>query len=125
MKIKGQKKKKTQRKKQEKSKEKINRTWWNWLYVTIYFLIIFSTFHSGIGTAKKDSKVMPKISVDKKMKRCNFKYFIYWCKWLDKRSVTMLFSNVQGMTTASTVPHCQKGSATKIQVPFLKCMVLT
>ena len=38
--------------------------------------------------------------------------------WLDRRSVIMLFSNAEGMTT-STVPNRQKRSASKIQVPCL------
>ena len=39
------------------------------------------------------------------------------CKWLDRCSVLMLFSNIEGMSTTSTVLRQQKGSASKIQVP--------
>ena len=58
--------------------------------------------------------------VDRKMKRGDSQYLysnkIAYCKWLDRHSVTMLFSSVEGMTTTSTVPRRQKGSASKNQV---------
>ena len=58
--------------------------------------------------------------VDRKMKRGDSQYLysnkIAYCKWLDRHSVTMLFSSVEGMTTTSTDPRRQKGSASKNQV---------
>ena len=39
------------------------------------------------------------------------------CKWFDRRSVLMLFSNSEGMSTTSTIFHRQKGSGSKILVP--------
>ena len=36
-------------------------------------------------------------------------------KWLDMHSVTVLFSNVEGMATTSTVSIRQKGLSSKIQ----------
>ena len=75
----------------------------------------------GISTAQKDRKGMPVILVYRKMKRCNFEYLhfdkVACCKWLDRRSITMLFSNGEGMATTYTVPHRRKGSTVKIQVP--------
>ena len=63
---------------------------------------------------------MPEMPDDRKMKRGDFEYLysdkVACCKWLDRRSVTILFSNVEGMATTSTVPRRQKGSASKIQV---------
>lgn len=74
----------------------------------------------GIGTARKDRKGMPNLMQDKKMKRGDFEFQfsdkVGCCKWFDRRSVVMLFSNVDGMTTTSTVPRRQKGSTTKLQV---------
>ena len=62
----------------------------------------------GIGTAGKNRKGMPEITFDRKMKMGDFKYLYFWkvncCKWLDRLSVTMLFSNVEGMATISIVP---------------------
>ena len=60
--------------------------------------------------------------VDRKMKIDDFEYLYFdkvsCSKWLDRRSVTMLFSNVEGMETTSTVPRRKKRSESKIQVPF-------
>ena len=75
----------------------------------------------GIGTARKDRKGMLEMPVDRKMKRGDFEYLysdeVASCKWLDRSLVTMLVSNVEGMAAKSTVPHRQKGSASKIEVP--------
>ena len=52
----------------------------------------------GNGTARKDRKGMLEIPVDRKMKRGDFENLysekVACCNWLDKRSVTMLFSNI-------------------------------
>ena len=66
----------------------------------------------GIGTAQKDRKGMLEMLVDRKVKRGDFKYLysnaIARCKWLNRCSVTMLFSNVEWMATTFTVPHWVK-----------------
>ena len=76
---------------------------------------------NGIGTAQKDRKGILEMHVSRKMKRGDFEYLysekVACCKWLDRRSVTMLFSNVEEIATKSTVPCRQKGSPSKIQVP--------
>ena len=43
---------------------------------------------------------------------------VAYCDWFDRRSVTMLFSNLSGMQSTSTVQTQMKGSATKVTVPF-------
>ena len=51
------------------------------------------------------------------MKRDDFKYFSdkeTCCKRLDRRLVTMVFSNAEGLTTKSTFPFRQKVSAFKL-----------
>ena len=57
---------------------------------------------------------------DRKMRRGNPDYMysdkVAYCKWFDRRSVLRLFSNIEGMSTTSTVLRRQKGSASKIQV---------
>ena len=62
---------------------------------------------------------MLEMPVDRKMKRGDFEYLYFdklaCCEWLDRRLVTMLFCNFDGMATTSTVPRQQKGSATKVQ----------
>ena len=58
--------------------------------------------------------------VDRKTMRGDFKYLysdkVACCKWFDRCSITLLFSNVEGVATTSTVPRRQKGSLSKIQV---------
>ena len=58
---------------------------------------------------------------DRKMRSGDHDYMysdkVTCCKWFDRRSVLMLFSNIEGMSTISTVLPQQKGSASKIQVP--------
>ena len=57
------------------------------------------SYFYGIGTAQKDRKGMLEMLVDRKVKRGDFKYLysnaIARCKWLNRCSVTMLFSNVE------------------------------
>ena len=73
-----------------------------------------------IGTVQKNRKGMQQMPVERKIKRDDFKHLysskVPCCNWLDRRLVTMLFSDVEGMTTTSTIPHQQKRSASKIQV---------
>ena len=63
---------------------------------------------------------------DRQIKRADFEYLysdkIVCCKWLDRRSVAMLFSNAEGMATTSTVPLQQKGSASKNTCPSVITM---
>ena len=81
---------------------------------------LYETGFYGIGTVGKDRKGMPEMPVDRKMKRGDFEYLysdnVACSEWLGRRSVTMLFGYVEEMAT-STVPHRQKVSASKIQVP--------
>ena len=62
----------------------------------------------GVGTARKNRVRMPKMVVDRKMRRGDHNYMysdkVACCKWFDRRSVLMLFSNIKGMST-STVLH--------------------
>ena len=75
----------------------------------------------GVGTARKDRVGMPEMTADRKMRRSDHDYMysdkVACCKWFDRRSVLMLFSNIEGMLTTSTVLRRQKGSASKTQVP--------
>ena len=61
---------------------------------------------------------MPQMPADRKMKRDDFKYLysdkVTCCKWLDRHSVTIVFSNAEGLTTKSTFPCRQKVSAFKM-----------
>ena len=65
---------------------------------------------------------MQEMPVDIQMKRGDIEYLysdkVACCKWFDRLSVTKLFSNDEGMATIPNVPRQQKGSASKIQVPF-------
>ena len=74
----------------------------------------------GVATARKDRVGMPEMTADRKMKRGDHDYMhsdkVACCKWFDRPSVLMLFSNIGGMSTTSTVLRRQKGSASKIQV---------
>ena len=60
-----------------------------------------------IGTARKDRKGLLEMPVNKKMKIGDFEYFysdkVACCKMLDRRLVTMLFSNVEAVKRTSTV----------------------
>ena len=71
-----------------------------------------------IGTVQKNRKGMQQMPVERKIKRDDFEHLysdkVPCCNWLDRRLVTMLFSNVEGMTTTSTIPHQQKRSASKV-----------
>ena len=77
----------------------------------------------GICTARKDRVGMPEMTANRKMRRGDHDYMysdkVACCKWFDRRSVLMLFSNIEVMSTTSTVLCRQKGSASKIQVPCL------
>ena len=75
----------------------------------------------GVGATRKDRVGMPEMTADRKMRRGDHDYMysdkVACCKWFDRRSVLMLFSNIEGMSTTSTVLRRQKGYASKIQVP--------
>ena len=76
-----------------------------------------------VGTARKDRVGIPKMMADGKMRKAYHDYMysdkVACCKWFDRRSALMLFSNIEGMSTRRTVLRPQKGSASKIQVPCL------
>ena len=75
----------------------------------------------GVGTARKDRVGMPEMTTDRKMRRGDHDYMhsdkVVCCKWFDRRSVLILLSNIEVMSTTSTVLRRQKGSESKIQVP--------
>ena len=75
----------------------------------------------GVGTARKDRVGMPEMTADRKMRRGDHDYMhsdkVVCCKWFDRRSVLILLSNIEVMSTTSTVLRRQKGSESKIQVP--------
>ena len=96
----------------------------------IFFDIVFNShslvrlYERGlycIGTVRKDRKGIPEMPVDRQTMRADFKYLysdkVACCKWFDRHSITLLFSNAEGLATTSTVPRRQKGSVSKIQVP--------
>ena len=60
------------------------------------------------------------MTTDRKIRRGDHHYMysdkVACCKWFDRRSVLMLFSNIEGMSTTSTILRRQKRSASKIQV---------
>ena len=55
----------------------------------------------GICNSQKDRKGMREMPVDRKMKAGDSQYLssekVPFCKWFDRRSVTMLFSNDEGI----------------------------
>ena len=61
------------------------------------------------------------MAVDRKMRRGDHGYMysdkVACCKSFDRRSVLMLFSSIEGISTTSPILRRQKGSASKIQVP--------
>ena len=73
------------------------------------FLIIrlFDKGFYGVGTIRIDRKRMSNWKRDKQMKRGNHEYQftdkVACCKWFDQWSVTMLFSNISGIKSTSTV----------------------
>lgn len=74
----------------------------------------------GVGTARMDRKGMPKELKAGQMKRGDNRFLfsdkVACCVWFDRRPVTMLFSNITGMQSTSTVQRRQEGSASKITV---------
>ena len=78
-------------------------------YCTVYFdnffnspLLISKLFKKGIygvGTAQSNRRGMPVLPSDKKMKRGDSDYQfstdVGCCKWMDNRSVVMLFGNIE------------------------------
>ena len=61
---------------------------------------------------------MAEMTGDKNMKRGDDEFLfsnkVDCCKWFGNQSLTILFSNVEGMATISTVLCYQKGSSTKL-----------
>ena len=119
----------------KKKAQKNQVLFWKWLssfkIVTVCFFF-YNFFNSpsltvkiyegglcGTDTARKERKGMPKMCLLTERWKgvtsstCSNK--VISCKCLDRRSVTMLFSNVEGIATTSTVPCWQKGSASKIK----------
>ena len=92
---------------------------WQFLQQSIPFKLFDKGLY-GIGTARMDRKGMPKMKPDKQMKKgdheCQFTDKVTCCKWFDRRSVTMLFSNISGIQSTLTVQQRMKKSTTKIPV---------
>ena len=77
--------------------------------------LIVKLYEKGLyGTARKDMKGMLEKQLDRKMKRADFGYWysniVARCKWLDRRSVKMLFSNVERMA-ATLLSFREKGNS--------------
>ena len=77
--------------------------------------LIVKLYEKGLyGTARKDMKGMLEKHLDRKMKRADFGYWysniVARCKWLDRRSVKMLFSNVERMA-ATLLSFREKGNS--------------
>ena len=55
----------------------------------------------GVDTARKDMVGMPEMTVDRKMRTSDYDYMysgkVACCKWFGRRSVLMLFSNIEAM----------------------------
>ena len=71
---------------------------------------------------------MAEMKPDKQMKSSGHKYQFTdkfaCCKWFDRRSVTMLASNISGMESTSTVQRRMNVSATNTLVQLLlKCII--
>ena len=99
-------------------------------YCTVFFNNFFNSpslitkLHDrgfyGVGTAGKDRVGMSEMTADRKMRKGDhdsmYSEKVACCKWLDRCSVLMLFSNIEGMSTTTALRQ-QKGFASKIQVP--------
>ena len=73
-------------------------------------LLISKLFKKGLygaGTAQSGRRGMPALPSNKKMKRRDsdyqFSINVACCKWMDNRSLVMLFSNIEGKQTKSSV----------------------
>ena len=74
----------------------------------------------GLGTARSDRINMPQMKKDKEMKpgdyQCKFYNHIACIKWYDSKSVMLLGSHLEEITSISTVQRRLKGSSSKIPV---------
>ena len=70
----------------------------------------------------RNRKTMPKMTANESLMRDDHEFLfckkLGCCKWIYNWLVTMLFSNVEEMTTPSTVLRCQKELASKVQIPY-------
>ena len=78
----------------------------------------------GIGTIRSNRKQMPKMIYDKQMKRgdCEilFSGNTMSFKWMDTWSVLLLSTSLEGMIDILSFQRGEKGSKTKLSVPYLK-----
>ena len=78
-------------------------------------------FCIGLVTSLKDKKGMLEMPVVRKIKRDDFEYLysdkVVCAKRLDKRSVTVVFSNAEGIATTSIASCQQKVSTSTIEIP--------
>ena len=74
----------------------------------------------GLGTARSNRINMSQMKKDKEMKRgdyqCKFYNHIACIKWYDNKSVMLLGSYLQDITSISTMQRRLKGSSSKIPV---------
>ena len=73
----------------------------------LLILKLFKKYIYDVKTAQRKRSRMPALPSDKKMKRGDSEYQFSidfgCCKWMYNQSVVMLFSNIEGMQTKSTV----------------------
>ena len=74
----------------------------------------------GLGTARSDRINMPHMKKDREIKRGDYQYKIYnhiaCIKWYDNKSLILLRSHLEEITSISTVQRRLKGSLSKIPV---------
>ena len=76
----------------------------------------------GLGTARSDTINMRQMKKDKEMKwgdsQCKFYNHIVCMKWYDNKSVILLGSHLEEITSISTVQRRLKSSSSKIPVNY-------
>ena len=87
----------------------------NFFNSTLLISKLFKKGIYGVGTAQRNRRGMPALPYDKKMKRGDANYqfstTVGCCKWMNNRSVRILFSSNEGMKINLSVQHRVKGSA--------------
>ena len=75
-----------------------------------------------LGIACSDRINMPQMKKDKEMKRGDYQYKCYnhiaCIKWYDNKSVVLLGSHLEEITSISTVQRRLRGSSPKVSVNF-------
>ena len=82
----------------------------------------------GLSTARSDRINMPQMKKDKEMKGGDYQYKLYnhiaCIKWSDSKSVMLLGSHLEEITSISTVQRRLKGSSSKVPVNCPNCIKL-